>query len=169
MIIGHGNIAKVLPERDDLLFFASGVSNSQETSESEYQREKDLLLKQDKTSHIVYFSSLAALKGKTRYLRHKVEMEELVKDNFFKYTIVRIGNILWDNNPHTFLNFIRNKIKNNEPFEVINKYRYMVDKDEFLYWIDQIPDRSCEISIVGHRMKVKDIIDEYGYIDIPKK
>ena len=49
MITGSGDIASVLPNREDLHFFASGVSNSQETRESEYEREEDLLLEQDET------------------------------------------------------------------------------------------------------------------------
>ena len=39
MIVGNGNIAKVLKDRDDLVFFASGVSNSSCTDEKEYERE----------------------------------------------------------------------------------------------------------------------------------
>jgi len=53
-IVGSGDIASVLKDRDGFIFFASGVSNSQETRESEYQREKDLLMIQDKGKHIVY-------------------------------------------------------------------------------------------------------------------
>lgn len=171
MIIGNGDIANVLPNRNDLLFFASGVSNSNEIRESEYQREKDLLMQQNKDQHIVYFSSLAALNGHTRYLRHKVEMEELIKNNFKRYTIVRLGNISWGSNPYTFLNFIRNKIKNNESFEIKDEYRYIVDKDEFLFWVNKIPfiSRNVEMSVIGKRMKVKDIIDEYGYIGFYNK
>ena len=90
MIIGNGDIAKILPN-NNLLFFASGVSNSKEERESEYQREKDLLLEQDKNNHIVYFSSLCTLYLDTRYARHKREMEQLVK-TFKTYTIIRIGN-----------------------------------------------------------------------------
>jgi hypothetical protein len=36
MIIGNGNIAKVLKDRDDLIFFASGVSNSSCEDQNEY-------------------------------------------------------------------------------------------------------------------------------------
>jgi len=35
MIIGNGDIGKALKDRDDVVFFASGVSNSQETDEKE--------------------------------------------------------------------------------------------------------------------------------------
>jgi hypothetical protein len=36
MIIGHGDIASVILDRIDRLYFASGVSNSAETDERAY-------------------------------------------------------------------------------------------------------------------------------------
>ena len=48
MIIGHGDIASALSNRKDRLYFASGVSNSSEIRESEYRREINLLLKQNR-------------------------------------------------------------------------------------------------------------------------
>ena len=108
-IIGNGDIASVLPDRDNLLFFASGVSNSGETRESEYRREKDLLLAQNNQSHLVYFSSLAVFYGETRYTRHKKEMEGLVETYFPAHTIIRLGNIDFGDNPHTLINFFKDK------------------------------------------------------------
>ena len=161
MIIGNGDIASVLPNRDDLLFFASGVSNSQEDREEEYQREFNLLNKQDRFKHIVYFSSLAIFYSKTRYTRHKIQMEELIKKRFPHYTIIRLGNITWGSNPYTIINFLKEKIQKGEPFEVKDEYRYIIDKEEFLHWIGLIPEWSCEINIPGRMMKVKDIVKEY--------
>ena len=168
MIIGHGDIAKVLNDTmrvhtQDFIFFASGVSNSQETRESEYTREFDLLLQQDTSKHLVYFSSLSIFYSDTRYARHKKQMEEVIKSRFKHYTIIRIGNIDWGTNPHTIINFIRNKIINNEKFEVQNVFRYVVSADEFTHWIDLIPDWNCEMNIPGRRMLVKEIVKEYGY------
>ncbi len=160
-IIGHGDIASVLSDREDRIYFASGVSNSSETRESEYQREIGLLLMQDRFKHLVYFSSLSIFYSQSRYAQHKIVMEDWVKGWFSHYTIVRVGNILWGSNPHTLVNFIKNKIKNREPFDIQDVYRYVVDKDEFLYWIDMIPEWSCEMNIVGRRMLVKDIVKEY--------
>src|SRR3990167_6074527 len=165
-IIGNGDIASVLPKRKDLLFFASGVSNSQEIRESEYRREKNLLLKQDRKAHIVYFSSLAVLYGNNRYVQHKREMEELIKIEFSKYTIMRLGNITWGTNPHTIINFFRLRLKKGMPIKVQDAYRYIIDKDEFLHWIKLIPSWSAEMNITGRRMKVKEIIDEYCLIGI---
>jgi len=157
MVIGHGDIASILTDREDRLYFASGVSNSQEIKESEYNREIDLLGKQDKWRHIVYFSSLSIFYTDTRYAQHKRQMEKLIKKNFGHYTIIRIGNITWGKNPHTLINYM----KAHKDAEVKDVYRYVVDKKEFLHWINLIPEWSCEINIPGRMMKVKDIIKEY--------
>lgn len=163
MIIGYGDISSVLKDREDRIYFASGVSNSSEVRESEYYREAELLLGQDKSKYLVYFGSLSIFYSDCRYARHKRMMENLVRKNFEHYTIIRMGNITWGENPNTLINFIRNKIRNREPFEIQDVYRYVADKEEFLHWIDLIPDFSCELNIVGRRMKVKDIVKEYCY------
>lgn len=154
-IIGNGDIASVLPDKKELLFFASGVSNSQETREKEYQREVDLLLEQPRASHIIYFSSLAVFYSNTRYTRHKRDMEVMVKTNFPKNTIVRLGNITWGDNPHTLINYLRAHPK----AEIRNEERYIVHKDEFLHWVNKIPSWNAELSIVGERLKVKEIVN----------
>ncbi len=163
MIIGHGDIASVLQDREDRIYFASGVANSGETRESEYEREIILLKDQNPDGHLIYFSSLCIFYSDNRYAQHKREMEYLVKRWFAHYTIMRIGNITWGTNPNTIINFLRNKLKNHEPFELHDVYRYVVDKEEFLHWIDLIPPFSVEMNIVGKRMKVKDIFKEYCY------
>lgn len=169
MIIGHGDIASVLPDKKNRLFFASGVSNSQEKRESEYTREKKLLLKQDRKSHLVYFSTLAVLYGKNRYVQHKKEMESLVKQEFPEHTIMRLGNITWGTNPHTLINYFRLQLKRGKPIKIQDTYRYIIDKDEFLHWIGMIPDWSCEMNITGRRMKIKEIVDEYCLIGLHTK
>jgi len=161
MIIGHGDIAKAIKNKKGLLFFASGVSNSKETRESEYQREIDLLLKQDVNSHIIYFSSLCVFYSKTRYAQHKNLMETLIKDTFKQYTIFRLGNITWGDNPHTIINFFRNQKKNNKPIEIRDEYRYIITKQEFQHWINLIPNWSCEMNITGRMLSIKKIIKEF--------
>lgn len=165
-IVGHGDIASVLKDKKNRLFFASGVSNSREIRETEYSREKNLLLKQNRKAHLVYFSTLAVLYGNNRYVKHKREMEELIKQEFPHYTIMRLGNITWGINPHTIINFFRLRLKKGLPIKVQDTYRYVIDKDEFLYWIELIPNWNCEMNIPGRRMKVKDIVDEYCLIGI---
>lgn len=161
MIIGKGDIASAIEDRYGFLFFASGVSNSREERESEYQREKDLLLSQPRDLHIVYFGSLCVFYAKSRYAEHKLEMERLVKENFKNWTIIRLGNITWGDNPHTLINFFRRQRSLGVPYEVQNVYRYICDKKEFLFWLRKIPEWNCEMNIPGKRMKVLDVIKEY--------
>lgn len=160
MIIGHGDIASVLPDRDDLLFFASGVSNSKEERDSEYMREIDLLLEQDTRKHIVYFSSLCVFYLDSRYATHKRRMEKVIKDRFKTYTILRLGNITWGVNPHTIINHFREQRRKGEALDIQNTYRYVVDLGEFLHWIALIPDWSCEMNVTGRRMTIRQIVDE---------
>lgn len=161
MIIGKGDIASALKDRKDLLFFASGVSNSRERRESEYSREKRLLLSQKRSKHIVYFGSLCIFYSKTRYARHKKEMEDLVKKNFRHYTIIRMGNITWGKNPHTLVNYFRSRVKSGKAVKLKDAYRYMIDRDEMLHWLDLIPEWNSEMNITGSRLKVAEIFNRY--------
>jgi hypothetical protein len=163
MIIGYGDIASILNDRENVIFFASGVSNSSETKKSEFQRELDLLSKQDKTKCIFYFSSIAIDNKEkfefSKYLQHKKRMEDYIKSNFENYNIIRIGNIMWGNNPNTFLNYIRNKIKNNESVYISNEYKFMIDKQELLLLTDNLPiNKKNQISVFGKMIKVKDLL-----------
>lgn len=161
MIIGHGDIASVLVDRRGWTYFAAGVSNSGETRESEYKREEDLLKKQNKNRHIVYFSSLCVFYSDNRYARHKKHMETLIKKNFKHYTIIRMGNITWGKNPHTLINYFRNAVKQGKKLKIWDTHRYLVGKKEFLHWIGLIPDWNCEMNITGQMLKVKDIVKKY--------
>ena len=160
MIMGHGDIASVLIDREDRLYFASGVSNSQEARESEYSREIDLLLSQSGDKRLVYFGSLCIFYSDTRYARHKKKMEGLVR-NFPLHTIMRLGNITWGANPHTLMNFLRQEVAQDRPIEIWNTYRYIVDKEEFLHWVNLIPDFNCEMNVTGQPMKVSEIVKKY--------
>ncbi len=157
MVVGNGDIASVLTDRPGFTFFASGVSNSQGDLKDEYTREFGLLLKQPVNSHLVYFSSLAVFEADTPYLRHKHMMEQSVHAMFSEFTIIRIGNIAWGSNPHTLINYL--KAHPDAPIQDV--YRYIVDLEEFLYWMDRIPLWSCEMSIPGKRMKVQEVKDVY--------
>lgn len=162
-IVGNGDIATVLREIElkPYLYFASGVSDSQETNEAEYEREKALLMSQDKSKHLVYFSSLCVFYSGTRYAQHKLSMERLIASFFTSYTIVRLGNIDWGKNPNTIINFLRNRYKNGEPIEIRDATRYVIGKEEFHHWIKLIPPWSCEMNFTGVPMRVSEIIKKY--------
>lgn len=157
MIVGTGDIASVLKDRPGFIWFASGVSNSQETREAEYGREIDLLMEQDKTKHLVYFSSLSIYYAEGRYQLHKRQMEEIIKSNWKKYTIVRLGNISFGTNPNTLINYL----KNHPEAEIRDEYRFVIDKEEFLWWMNLIPNWNTELNIPGQRLKVREIKELY--------
>jgi len=162
MIVGKGDIASILNDREGAIFFASGVSKSTETNESEFWREIELLDKQDKTKCLFYFSSITlddVNKIGNQYLAHKRRMELLVKSNFENYNIIRIGNISWGSNPNTFINYIKNKIKNGEPVEIKDEFKYLIDKEQLLLLTDNLPlVGQNTISVFGRMAKVKELI-----------
>jgi hypothetical protein len=159
MIVGNGNIAKVLKDRDDLIYFASGVSDSQCKDINEFKREVDLLLTMNYEKHIVYFSNLGIYYKNDEYTNHKIYMEDLIRKTFKSYTIVRIEVCEWVNNPTTILNVFRKKIKNNEDLVIQDTTRYVLSLDEFLYWMDLIPvGRKNEMNILGKKMHISEIV-----------
>jgi nucleoside-diphosphate-sugar epimerase len=135
MIIGNGLIAKSLQniDSDDVLFFASGVSNSLETKDSEFQREFTLLqnaLLSHSHLRFFYFSTLSILdqsKQDSQYVQHKKAMEEYIAHHSKNYLILRIGNLIGKGgNPNTLFNFLKNKIIQNDSFEIHTEARRLI-------------------------------------------
>jgi len=139
MVIGNGLIAKAFYDNyannDEVLIFASGVSNSSNTDSNEFLREKTLLKSSLSKKKFVYFSTCSiedpSLEN-TPYILHKLEMEELVKEGANNYLIFRLPHLAGkSDNPSTLLNFFYGKIKNQEFFEVYAKAsRNIVDIDD---------------------------------------
>jgi hypothetical protein len=151
MIIGTGDIASVITDMEDITFFASGVSDSKCTDPAKFKREVDLLKKMPRHQHLVYFSTLSIYYNCNPYVAHKKRMEQLVKDLFNTFTIVRIGNIRWGNNPNTLINYLIEHPK----ADIQQVWRHIVDKDEFKYWINLIkPGESTEMNIPGQMVWV---------------
>ncbi|MCX8533630.1 hypothetical protein [Chryseobacterium luquanense] len=147
MIIGKGLIAKSLQNIDseDIVFFASGVSNSLETKFTEFEREFSLLqrsIEENKERQIIYFSTLSVndqSKQDSPYVIHKLNIENFIKNNCKKYLIVRIGNVVGKGgNPNTLFNFLREQINNASPFVLHNKAtRILIDIDDISEFLSQ--------------------------------
>lgn len=160
-IVGNGNIAKVLTDRHDVLFFASGTSDSSTTDAAVFQREIDLLMTQDKSMHIVYFSSLGIYRFNNAYLSHKRHMESLIKSLFDSYTIVRIEVIEWGKNPKTIINDMKRKLSEGRVYNVRNEYRHVISLYEFRYWLSMIPvGEKNEMNLPGKMMTVREIFEK---------
>ena len=140
MIIGRGLIATSLENLDteDTVYFASGVSNSLETRDSEFERELSLLTESihtHKNSRLVYFSTLSVndqSKQDSPYVLHKLKMENFIRENTRDYLILRIGNIVGKGgNPNTLFNFLKGRISGGLPFVLHKKARrILVDIDD---------------------------------------
>lgn len=163
MIVGSGDIAKTLKDenldRDDVIFFASGVSNSKEARQSEFLREGRLLAEYSRCSlPIVYFSSLSIYYSDSDYAAHKRRMEFEIQRLFKYYSIFRIGNIAWGNNPNTIINYFKAEFDcGSSPF-LQDTYRHIISKEEFVYWINKIKAYSQDfINIPGEFIHVNEI------------
>lgn len=161
MIVGKGSIARVLTDRDDLVFFASGVSNSSCIDEKEYEREFNLLKTIPTDQHVVYFSNLGIYYKKDRYTQHKIDVEEYIRNNYKTYTIVRIEVCEWVTTPNTILNVFKKQLsQGNEPIAQ-DTTRYILSLKEFLYWIDLIQSGvRNEMNILGRKLTIAQIIEE---------
>ena len=161
MIVGRGDIASVLNDREGAIFFASGVSKSTEIKESEFMREIELLDKQDKTKCLFYFSTIALddVNKNNQYHAHKRRMELLIKSNFENYNIIRIGNITWGSNPNTFINYIKNKKSKGESVEIKDEYKYVIDKEQLLLLTNNLPlTGQNTICVFGRMAKVAELV-----------
>ena len=100
MIVGRGLIANLFTDsdRNDIVFFASGVSNSLETRPEEFKREENLInetISENSEKIFVYFSTCSiydSSKTGSDYVLHKLKMEQLIKQSCEKYLILRVSN-----------------------------------------------------------------------------
>jgi nucleoside-diphosphate-sugar epimerase len=129
VIVGGGLIARAFePLRHRLpaaCVFASGVSNSTSTDAAPFERERKLL---DETlarhagaASFVYFSTCSVDDPASRdsaYVAHKLGMEERVRRHE-GHLIVRLPQLAGNTaNPHTLLNYLRDRIVRHEHFSV---------------------------------------------------
>jgi len=139
MVIGNGLIAnafKKFSEDNSIVIFASGVSDSLQTSPGEFQREKELLLKYiSKDWKLVYFSTCSIVDeslSNTQYIQHKKEIENLIGEKQDSYIVFRLPIIVGQSrNTHTLTNFFYNNISANQTFQThANSCRYLLDIED---------------------------------------
>ena len=161
MIIGNGSIAKALTDRDDLVFFASGVSNSSCVDEKEYEREFNLIKTVPSNVHIVYFSNLGIYYKNDRYTKHKCEIEEYIRNNYNTYTIIRIEVCEWVKTPNTILNFFKSQLEKGIEPQIQDTTRYVLSLEEFQYWVSMIQSGvRNEMNILGRKLTIQQIVQE---------
>ncbi len=173
MIIGNGMIAKAMRkiDRDDLLIFASGVSNSLENNIKSYIREYKLLQEtiiKYPSKKIIYFSTCSiydSSKKNDTYVNFKVKIERFIKINAQNYIIFRIGNIISEGgNPNTLINFLTRSIVNNIKFTLFTgTKRLIIDIDDVIRFVQMYESK--------FNNKIVDLYYPYQYsiLEIVKK
>jgi hypothetical protein len=123
---------------DGVVFYAAGVSDSTCTNTAEFIRERERLTEALKTDGLfVYFGTCST--DDTAYVRHKWEMEGLVRGRG-NYLICRLPVVAGKSpNPHTLLNFLHARISRSEPFTLWTRARRnvidVVDVGEIVRWV----------------------------------
>jgi nucleoside-diphosphate-sugar epimerase len=139
MIIGKGLLASQLTnykDSDDMLIFASGVSNSSETKNDNFKRELDLIQSYCNTDSVFIYFSTCSIYDKSNenslYVKHKLKAELFIQSNFKSYLIVRLPNMIGlTNNSHTFFNYFYDAIISGTPINIYsNAVRYFMDVED---------------------------------------
>lgn len=162
MVIGNGLIAGQFDKyrnNDDIIIFASGVSNSKETNPELFDQEYNLIKKYiSKKSLFVYFSTCSIYDNsliESNYVKHKLKIEEYIQSNFENFLILRLPNIIGlTKNPHTFFNYFYNSINNGEPI--------LIQKNAVRYFMD-VEDISVILEIILMDNTVKNTVINISY------
>lgn len=145
MVIGGGLLAsafEILSKDENTIIFASGVSDSGNLIESEYQREIDKLLEfKNSNCHLVYFSTTGVYdndRKQNKYIKHKLKIEKIISDTFYNWTIYRLPNVVGrGGNANTMVNFFVNSIKSKSPINIHrNAVRRLIDVDDVFKFVN---------------------------------
>ena len=146
MIIGNGLLAKAFKElykeNNEIIIFASGVSNSSETEPQQFNKEIYLLENSLKLKKkIIYFSSTSVLcdpQQYSPYQKHKKKIESLLE--FYDSIIIRLPQILgFNQNKLNLLPYLYYCIGNQIKFPLyINQKKNILDIEDVLKITDFI-------------------------------
>lgn len=146
MIIGKGLIARAFEEEyldvNNVVIFASGVSNSQCSDVKEFEREKIMIegaLTQYAQANFVYFSTTSIFDENLQsspYVMHKRGIENflLTHPTSSRILILRLPIVAGTTaNKYTLLNFIVDKILSGVKFKVFaNAFRNIIDIEDIV-------------------------------------
>ncbi len=160
MVIGSGLMAKTFSNYEnskEVLIFASGVSNSTETDPKQFNREYSLLkntIALNPDYLLVYFSTLSIEDESVKkrpYIKHKLQLENYIKNHASKYIIARVSNVVGPvGNSHTIINYLVNAIKKGEKLDVWKlAERNIIDKEDVKFIIDELLKKKCSNKVVN--------------------
>lgn len=159
MIVGNGLIASLFTECDqeNIIFFASGVSNSLETKKEEFLREENLIKKtiiENPNKVFIYFSTCSiydSSKVESQYVLHKLKMEQIIIQLCPQYLILRLSNAVGNGgNPNLLMNYLVRSVKNKEIINVHTKAtRNLIDVEDIKNITNQLIDKQYFNKIIN--------------------
>lgn len=178
MIVGNGLIANLFKNYDDenIIFFASGVSNSLENNKLNFEREENLVKKtlvENPDQLFIYFSTCSiydSSKTESLYVLHKLNMESIVSKNAQKYLILRVSNAVGKGgNPNLLLNFIFESLRQEKTIQVHQKAtRNLIDSHDIQQITLSLIARKKQNAIVNlaylHELTIQEIIETMSSI-----
>lgn len=193
MLIGSGMIAKTFlsyQNSQDIVIFASGVSNSKEQNISMFDREEKLLSQAILEHHdkvFVYFGTCSvydASVNESDYVKHKKKMENIVQSECKNYYIFRLPQVVGVTTSPTLIHFLFSSIQNNNELQ-INKFStrnllhsddlykivsYLIENKIFLNEITNIAS-SSNLLVLDIVLKIEKLLNQqakYELIDFGK-
>jgi hypothetical protein len=147
MVIGDGFLGKKFQNKysliDDVIIFASGVSDSTIDDESQFNKEVELLsetINSLNKKKLVYFSTISIFDqfNLTPYIKHKINCEKIITDNVEDYFIFRLPQIFGNGgNSKNLFNYLKNSILEDREIIIWNEAkRYVLDIDDAYNIID---------------------------------
>lgn len=174
MVIGNGMLAKLFytyKDNNDIIIFASGVSNSKEDSRSNFNRELDLIksvMADNPDKIFVYFSTVSMYDPCSKdssYVKHKIFIEDYIKLHAKNFYIFRISQIIGRAANKTLINFFINAICSDKNIEVWkNSTRNLIFLDDVFKIIDYIIKNNMYLNQIinianPQNIKVTDLIN----------
>ena len=163
MIVGNGMIATACRaiDRDNVIFFASGVSDSGETSRNAFARESNLL-----DSYLCYDDKILVYFGTSTdsnsiYSLHKQKMCKKVK-TAERHIVLNLSQVVGrGGNANNFFNSIFTALTNGDEIKVCPVYRSLIDLDDIIMALEWLLDNHLygEHNLFDiDLMSVKDIV-----------
>ena len=157
MIIGNGLVAKSFKREKkffkNIIVFASGLANSKNINKKEFVREKKLLKKflNIKKKKLIYFSTLDIfIKKKNAYMKHKINIENILKKKK-NILIIRLPQLIGkSNNKHTIFNFLNFNLRINKKIKIfVNYYRNFIDVEDLIFYVKKLIKNKINFNIIN--------------------
>lgn len=171
MVIGNGLMGSIFSNYkadSNILIFASGVSNSSTKKTCDFEREKQLFLdvvSKHSDKKVIYFSTCSVYDVSmidNYYVKHKLNMESLVKEYCSSYIIFRVSNVVGKlGNSNTLINYFVKAVANNIKIDIWkNAERNIIDIEDVKYIVESKINLGVENRIVNVAVRKSELVTE---------